>query len=223
MKTYDKIYIGGEWVPASRSERFDITNASNEEVIGSVPKGTADDASRAVEAAAAAFGAWSQTGVEERAQLLQKLQGGLAARMNDLAQTIAAEVGMPIKLSTAIQAGLPTFVMGAFADVVKNYVYEEQVGNSLVVREPVGVVACITPWNYPLLQVVAKVAGALGAGCTLVLKPSEVAPLSAFMLTEIIHEVGLPRGVFNLVSGDGPTVGEALVAHPKVDMVSFTG
>ncbi|HMJ15376.1 MAG TPA: aldehyde dehydrogenase family protein, partial [Polyangiaceae bacterium] len=187
------------------------------------PKGSIGDAERAVERAAQAFPAWSATTVQERAEFLQKLQGGLAARMNEIAEVIASEVGMPIKLSSAIQVGLPTLNMGSCAELVRNYQYEEQVGNSLVVREPVGVVACITPWNYPLLQVVAKVAPALGAGCTVVLKPSEVAPLSAFILTEIIHAAGLPPGVFNLVSGDGPSVGEALVTHPKVDMVSFTG
>src|SRR6185503_9003761 len=144
-------------------------------------------------------------------------------RMSEIAETIAREVGMPIKLSTMIQAGLPTMVMGSFAQLLRDFKWEETVGNSLLVREPVGVVGCITPWNYPLHQVVCKVAPALAAGCTVVLKPSEVAPLSAFILAEIIHEARLPAGVFNLVSGDGPTVGEAIASHPKLDMVSFTG
>jgi betaine-aldehyde dehydrogenase len=223
MKIYDKIYIGGEWVPAHGDESFDVINASTEEIIGRVPKGAIGDVERAVERAAQAFPAWSATSVQERADFLQKFQSGLGARMNEIAEVIASEVGMPIKLSTAIQAGLPTLNMGTFAELVRSYQYEEQVGNSIVVREPVGVVACITPWNYPLHQVVAKVAPAIGAGCTVVLKPSEVAPLSAFILAEIIHAAGLPPGVFNLVSGDGPSVGEALVTHPNVDMVSFTG
>jgi acyl-CoA reductase-like NAD-dependent aldehyde dehydrogenase len=223
MKSYDKIYIGGEWVPSSGTGTFDVTDASTEEVIGRVPAGTAADVQRAVERAAAAFPAWSQTPVEERAQILEKLQAGLGARMTEIAETIAREVGMPIRMSTMIQAGLPTMVMGSFAQIVKNFQWEETIGNSLVVKEPVGVVGAITPWNYPLHQVVAKVAPALAAGCTVVLKPSEVAPLSAFILAEIIHEAKLPPGVFNLVSGDGPTVGEAIASHPKVDMVSFTG
>jgi len=223
MKSYDKVYIGGEWVPSSGKGSFDVIDASSEEVIGRVPAGTAADAERAVERAAAAFPAWSRSSVEERAQYLDKLQAGLGARMSEIAETIAREVGMPIKLSTMIQAGLPTMVMGSFAQLLRDFKWEETVGNSLVVREPVGVVGCITPWNYPLHQVVAKVAPALAAGCTVVLKPSEVAPLSAFMFAEIIDEARLPAGVFNLVSGDGPTVGEAIAAHPKVDMVSFTG
>ena len=143
--------------------------------------------------------------------------------MNEIGETIAAEVGMPIALSKMIQAGLPTMTFGSAAQLASSYPFEEQSGNSLVVREPVGVVGCITPWNYPLHQVAAKVALALAAGCTVVLKPSEVAPLSAFMLAEIIDAVRLPRGVFNLVSGDGATVGEAISAHPEIDMVSFTG
>lgn len=223
MKTYDKIYIGGEWVKPSSTETFKILDSSTEEVIGHIPNSTPADVARGVDRAAQAFGAWSETPVEQRAEFLQKLQMGLGARMSVFAEVIAREVGMPLKLATTVQVGLPAMNLGLFADVVRNFQYEEQVGNSLVVREPVGVVACITPWNYPLLQVVAKIAPALGAGCTVVLKPSEVAPLSAFMLTEIIHEAGLPPGVFNLVSGDGPNVGEALVTHPKIDMISFTG
>jgi acyl-CoA reductase-like NAD-dependent aldehyde dehydrogenase len=223
MKAYDKIYIGGEWVAASSSESFEVLNASTEEVIGRIPKATPADAARAAERAAAAFPAWSEASIEQRADFLQRLQGAMGARMNELAETIASEVGMPLKVAVPVQVGLPTLDVGSFAEIVRTYPYEEQVGHSLVVREPVGVVACITPWNYPLLQVVAKIAPAIGAGCTVVLKPSEVAPLSAFMLTELIDEIGLPPGVFNLVSGDGPTVGEALVTHPKIDMVSFTG
>ena len=159
----------------------------------------------------------------ERAAYLQKIQAGLAARTQEIAETIAGEVGMPMRLSTMIQAGLPTMNFGVFAQLAASYPFEEQAGSSLVVREPVGVVGCITPWNYPLHQIAAKVAPALAAGCTVVLKPSEVAPLSAFILAEIIDSVRLPRGVFNLVCGDGQTVGEAIVAHPDVDMVSFTG
>ncbi len=223
MKTYDKLYIGGEWTPPSGKGSFDVTNASTEEVMGRIPAGDAADVDRAVRAARAAFDGWSATTPAERAGYLLKIQAGLVARTTEIAETIAAEVGMPIALSTMIQAGRPTLTFGAAAQVATSYVFEEQSGNSVVVKEPVGVVGCITPWNYPLHQIAAKVAPALAAGCTVVLKPSEVAPLSAFILAEIIDSVRLPRGVFNLVSGDGQTVGEAISSHAGVDMVSFTG
>ncbi|HEX7668535.1 MAG TPA: aldehyde dehydrogenase family protein, partial [Polyangiaceae bacterium] len=223
MKTYDKLYIGGEWTPASGKGSFDVINASTEEVMGKIPAGDATDVDRAVKAAKAAFDGWSRTTPAERAEYLQKIQAGLAARSDEIAETIAGEVGMPLPLSKMIQAGLPTLTFGATAALAATYEFEEQAGNSVVVKEPVGVVGCITPWNYPLHQIAAKVAPALAAGCTVVLKPSEVAPLSAFILAEIIDAVRLPRGVFNLVSGDGQTVGEAISGHADVDMVSFTG
>jgi betaine-aldehyde dehydrogenase len=223
MKVYDKLYIGGEWVPPLGKGSFDVVNASTEEVMGKIPAGDANDVARAVKAARAAFDGWSRTPVAERAEYLQKIQAALAARSQEIAETVAGEVGMPLPLSIMIQAGLPTLSFGVAAQTATTYAFEEQVGNSTVVKEPVGVVGCITPWNYPLHQVAAKVAPALAAGCTVVLKPSEVAPLSAFILAEIIDEVRLPRGVFNLVSGDGPIVGEAIAGHPEVDMVSFTG
>ena len=223
MKTYDKHYIGGEWTPSTGSGSFDVIDASTEAVMGRVPAGSAADVDRAVTAARAAFDAWSRTPPAERAAYLQKIQAGIAARTKEIAETIASEVGMPLPLSTMIQAGLPTLTFGASAQLATSYVFEEQSGNSVVVKEAVGVVGCITPWNYPLHQIAAKVAPAMAAGCTVVLKPSEVAPLSAFILAEIIDSVHLPRGVFNLVCGDGPTVGEAIAAHPGVDMVSFTG
>ncbi|HEX8791147.1 MAG TPA: aldehyde dehydrogenase family protein [Polyangiaceae bacterium] len=223
MKAHDKIYIGGEWVAPSGKGAFDVIDASTEEVMGRVPAGDAADVDRAVKAARAAFDGWSRTAPAERAAYLQKIQAGLGARMQEIAETVAREVGMPLSLSQMIQAGLPTMHFGSYAELASTVAHEEKAGNSIVVREPVGVVACITPWNYPLLQVAAKVAPALAAGCTVVLKPSEVAPLSAFILAEIIDAARLPRGVFNLVSGDGPTVGEALASHDGVDMVSFTG
>ncbi len=223
MKTYDKLYIGGEWTPPSGKGSFDVINASTEEVMGRVPAGNAADIDRAAKAAKAAFEGWSRTTPQERGEYLQKIQAGLAARSQEIAETIAGEVGMPMPLSTMIQAGLPTLTFGAMAQLAASYEFEEQTGNSLVIKEPVGVVGCITPWNYPLHQIAAKVGAALAAGCTVVLKPSEVAPLTAFILTEIIDSVRLPRGVFNLVSGDGQTVGEALTGHPDIDMVSFTG
>ena len=219
----ETLYIDGAWVPAEGSGSIEVRSASTEAVIGSVPEGTAADVDRAVRAARRAFEAWSQTSVEERAQYLEKIQQGLSARIEQIAALVAAEVGMPLGLSTAIQAGLPIMTTGQMAQIVRQFAFEEEVGNSLVVREPVGVVGCITPWNYPLHQVANKVAPALAAGCTVVVKPSEVAPFSAFVLAEVVDEAGLPAGVFNLVTGFGPVVGEAIATHPDVDAVSFTG
>ncbi len=223
MQDRDKLYIDGAWVPSTGTDTIDVINAATEEVMGRIPEGTTDDVDRAVAAAKAAFGGWRDTPADERAKYILRLQEGLAARMQEIAEVITGEVGMPITFSNMIQAGLPTAVMGSYVEIVNNFPFEEQMGSSLVVREPVGVVGCITPWNYPLHQIVAKVAPALGAGCTVVLKPSEVAPLSAFILAEIIDDVGLPAGVFNLVTGTGPVVGEAIARHPDVAMVSFTG
>ncbi|HZR13042.1 MAG TPA: aldehyde dehydrogenase family protein [Acidimicrobiia bacterium] len=223
MQDRDKLYIDGSWVPSAGSDTIDVINAATEEVMGRVPDGTPADVDQAVAAARRAFPAWSATPVDERAKYLQRLSEGLGARSDEIAATVSGEVGMPLMWSKMIQAGLPTAVMGSYVDIANNFTFEEQVGNSLVVREPVGVVGCITPWNYPLHQIVAKVAPALAAGCTVVLKPSEVAPLSAFILAEIVDDVGLPPGVFNLVCGTGKTVGEAIASHPDIDMVSFTG
>lgn len=223
MQTFENLYIGGEWVPASSKDTFDVIDSSTEEVCGRIPAGTAADADRAVERAHRAFEPWSRTPLEERAALLERIAAGLGARSAELAEVIAREVGMPVKLAAPIQVGMPTLQVRNYAELARKLVLEEEVGNSLVVREPVGVIGCITPWNYPLNQVVAKVMPALAVGCTVVLKPSEIAPLSAFILAEVIHQAKAPPGVFNLVSGDGPTVGEAIVRHEKLDMVSFTG
>lgn len=223
MRAYDRIYIGGEWVASAGTGVLEVINSTTEEVMGRIPDGTAQDVNTAVAAAKAAFETWSQTSVEERAVYLSKLAAKLAERKEEIAMVIAQEVGMPLPLATAVQAGMPAAMMGAYAKLLADYQFEEKIGNSVVVKEPVGVVGCITPWNFPLHQVVCKVAPALAAGCTVVLKPSEVAPLTAFILAEIVDEVGLPAGVFNLVSGLGATVGEAIAAHPDIDMVSFTG
>ena len=220
---HDKLYVNGRWVEPEGSGKLDVINSTTEEVMGRVPEATPEDVNAAVAAARAAFDSWSQTSPAERAGFLQRIAEGLGARQKEVAAIIAAEVGMPLPLATAVQAGLPAMVMGSYAKLVAEYSFEEQVGNSLVVKEPVGVVGLITPWNYPLHQVVAKVAPALAAGCTVVLKPSEVAPLTAFILAEIVDEVGLPAGVFNLITGLGPVVGEAMAAHTDVDMISFTG
>jgi aldehyde dehydrogenase (NAD+) len=219
----DKLYIGGEWVEPSGDGVLEVIDSTTEQVMGSVPQGTPDDLDKAVAAARAAFDGWSQTPLDERVAACAAIGQQLAARSAEIAALIAREVGMPIELATMIQAGLPTMDFASMTEVAERTAWEEQVGNSLVVREPVGVVGCITPWNYPLHQICAKVAPALAAGCTVVVKPSEVTPLNAFVLAEIVHDVGLPAGVFNLVPGVGPTVGEAMAAHPDIDMISFTG
>jgi betaine-aldehyde dehydrogenase len=223
MQNRDKLYIDGRWTAASGKKTIDVLSASTEEVMGRIPEGDASDVQAAVAAARRAFDGWAATPVAERAAFLKKIQEGLKARADDIARTISGEVGMPLKLSTMIQAGSPIGTFGMYARMLGDFAFEEKVGHSLVVREPIGVVAAITPWNYPLHQIAAKVAPALAAGCTVVLKPSEVAPLNAFILAEVIDAVSLPAGVFNLVTGTGPVVGEALVTHPEVDMVSFTG
>ena len=223
MEIRDKLYIGGAWVPSTGAGIHEVIDSNTEEVIGKVPEGTAEDVERAVAAAAEAFVAWSATSLEERTKLLERVAEGLGARNAEIAATISREVGMPLSLSAPIQAGLPQQAFADAAAQVRTLVWEEELGNSLVVREPIGVVGAITPWNYPLYQIALKVAPAMAVGCTVVLKPSEVAPLNAFALAEVIDEVGLPPGVFNLVSGPGATVGEAIASHPNVDMVSFTG
>ena len=223
MDVRDKIYINGSWVASTGKGTLDVIDSTTEEVMATIPEGTPEDVDKAVRAAAAAFPAWAATSREERAKALIRIGEALAARTDEIAAIISHEVGMPMTLSAGVQVGLPA---GAFADAAhaaEAFPWEEEIGNSLVVHEPVGVVGAITPWNYPLYQVVLKVAPALAAGCTVVLKPSEVAPLNAFVVAEVIHEVGLPAGVFNLVTGVGPVVGEAIAAHPLVDMVSFTG
>ncbi|HXI92176.1 MAG TPA: aldehyde dehydrogenase family protein [Blastocatellia bacterium] len=223
MSVREKLYANGEWVEPTGRGMLDVINSTTEEVMGRVPEGTAEDINRAVSAARRAFDSWAANSAAERAGFLQKIAAGLAARQNEIAAIIASEVGMPLPLATMVQAGMPAMVMGSYAKLLADYSFEEQIGNSLVVKEPVGVIGCITPWNFPLHQVVAKVAPALAAGCTVVLKPSEVAPLTAFILAEIVDDAGLPAGVFNLVTGLGPVVGEALASHPDVDMISFTG
>src|ERR1019366_2714506 len=219
----DSFYINGEWVKASSPDTLDVTTSGTGELYATIPVGTVDEPNRAVAAAAAAFTGWSNTSPKERGEFLLRISEKLAERSDDIALTIANEVGMPLMLSKGIQAGLPTMTFADNAQRAMEFVWEEEVGNSTLVREPVGVVAAITPWNYPLHQIANKVAAALAAGCTVVLKPSEIAPVNAFILADIIHEVGLPKGVFNMVTGLGPVVGEAMVAHPKTDMVSFTG
>jgi aldehyde dehydrogenase (NAD+) len=223
VQAKDRIFIGGEWVEPSGAEPIEVVNATTEEVMGTIPGCSAEDSDRAVAAAREAFESWSQTSREERAGYLAAIAAGLGERAEEIATTITQELGMPLKLSQMIQVGLPTSQFAAMPKLMEEVRWEEEIGNSKVLREPVGVLGAITPWNYPLNQIAAKVAPALAAGCTVVLKPSEVTPLNAFLLAEVIEAAGLPAGVFNLVTGVGPVVGEAIAAHPDVDMVSFTG
>ena len=220
---YNKFYINGEWVEPAGRETIDVINPATEEAFATISMGTAEDVDAAAKAARAAFPAWSQSSVEERKTVLQKIMAGIQARACDLAAAITSEMGAPVGLANAAQvpSGLGHFA--AILPVLENYKFQETRGSTLIVKEAAGVCGFITPWNWPLNQIACKVAPALAAGCTIVLKPSEVAPINAYILAEIIDECGLPPGVFNLVNGDGPNVGAAISAHPEVDVVSFTG
>ncbi|MEN9287006.1 MAG: hypothetical protein RIS39_998 [Actinomycetota bacterium] len=223
MTNYDKIYVNGKWVSPSTKDTMPVFDSTDESVMATIPAAGAADVDAAAKAARAAFDAWAGLDVQERAKYMSRIGDGLAGRMDEIATAISRETGMTKMLSQLVQVGLPINSFKQAAAIAEKFQYEREVGNSLVVREPVGVVGCITPWNYPLHQIAAKVAFAMAAGCTVVLKPSEIAPLDAFMLTEIIDEIGLPAGVFNMVTGVGPVVGEAMAAHPQIDMMSFTG
>ncbi len=223
MESRDDLYVNGCWVRSSATGSLEVTNAATEEVIARIPDGTPEDVDRAVSAAVRAFPAWAGTSAEGRGALLAAVADGLKARAGAIAEVIAQEVGMPIGLARRVQAGLPIATFASMPALLQQITHEERIGNSLVILEPIGVVGCITPWNFPLHQLAAKVAPALAAGCTVVAKPSELAPLSAYLLAESVEEAGLPPGVFNLVMGTGPVVGEALARHPGVNMLTFTG
>ncbi|MGW7100792.1 aldehyde dehydrogenase family protein [Streptomyces sp. NPDC054838] len=223
MKAHDGMYIGGAWRPASGRDRIEVVNPADEQVIGGVPAGTAEDVDAAVRAARAALPGWAATAPAERAALIGALRDVLVARKGEIAETITAELGTTLGFAEAVHVGAPIGVAASYAELAASYVFEERLGNSTVLLEPVGVVGAITPWNYPLHQIVAKVAPALAAGCTLVLKPAEDTPLTAQLFAEAVHEAGVPAGVFNLVTGTGPVAGQALAAHEGVDLVSFTG
>jgi aldehyde dehydrogenase (NAD+) len=219
----DRLYIGGEWVEPAGSGTMEVVDSTTERVIGRIPEGTPEDVGRAVKAARTGFEAWRDVPVERRVEACAAISAALAERGEEIGALIAAEVGMPLRQARQIQAALPAMDFASMAQVANEVAWEEQIGNSLIVREPVGVVGCITPWNYPLHQICSKVAPALTAGCSVVVKPSEVTPLTSFVLAEIVDSLDLPAGVFNLVTGYGPVVGEAIAAHDDVDMVSFTG
>ncbi len=217
-------YIDGAWRRSAGTTRTDVVNPATEEIIDQVPEGVPADVDSAVAAARRAFPGWAATSRAERARYLDAARALLEAAADDLAETIARDMGSPLSFARKVQVALPIEVLGSYVELLGSYDFDgTRVGNSLIVRDPAGVVGAITPWNYPLHQVVAKVAPALAAGCTVVLKPSEVAPLAALALAAIFDQAGLPRGVFNLVNGTGATVGEAIASHPGVDMVSFTG
>lgn len=218
-----QLFIDGAWIASESNATLAVVSPIDGAEIARIPAATAGDVERAVAAARRAFDGWAATPVAERAALLKAIQGQLKARAGEIASAISTEMGCPIRFAQTVQAGSPIASFGMYARLLGDFAFEETVGNSKVLREPVGVVAAITPWNYPLHQVAAKVAAALAAGCTVVLKPSEIAPLDALILAEAVAAVGLPPGVFNLVTGTGPVVGEALATHPEVDMVSFTG
>ncbi|GGX49958.1 aldehyde dehydrogenase family protein [Streptomyces fructofermentans] len=223
MKAHDGMYIDGAWRPAAGADTIAVVNPADEQVLAHVPAGTAEDVDAAVRAARAAFPAWAATPPAERAARIGALRDVLVARADEIAATVTAELGSPLKFSQAVHVGAPVAVAGSYAELAASYAFEEKVGNSTVHLEPVGVVGAITPWNYPLHQIVAKVAPALAAGCTVVLKPAEDTPLTAQLFAEAVDEAGVPAGVFNLVTGLGPVAGQALASHAGVDLVSFTG
>ena len=217
------LYIDGEWATPSGGDTITVIEAATGETMGTVPSGDAADAERAILAARRAFSSWSQVPITERADIVSAIAVGLREREDELSRIMSQEVGTPLAISVRVQVGLAASVFESIAQAARDLPAEERIGNSIVLRVPVGVVGAITPWNYPLYQLAAKVGPALAAGCTVVVKPSSVAPLSNFILAEIIDGLGLPAGVFNLVSGPGALIGEKLSSHPEVDMVSITG
>lgn len=223
MRDYLKFYIDGQWVQPKGSKTVDVINPATEAVAGRVTLGTADDVDLAVRAARKAFPSFSQTSREERVDLLERIIAEYQKRFEDMAKAITEEMGAPSWLAQRAQAAMGIAHVQTALQVLKDYKFEEDRGTTRLVKEPIGVCAFITPWNWPINQIACKVAPALATGCTMVLKPSEVAPFSAWIWTEILAAAGVPAGVYNLVNGDGPVVGAALSSHPEVDMVSFTG
>ncbi|HVJ52610.1 MAG TPA: aldehyde dehydrogenase family protein [Aliidongia sp.] len=218
-----QFYINREWVAPASSATLDVIDPSNEEVITRIAMGTARDVDRAVAAAKAAFPSFSRTSREDRIALLQRIVAAYQARYQDIAGAISREMGAPTKLANQAQAAMGLAHLAKMIEVLGDYRFERLQGTTMIRREPIGVCGFITPWNWPINQIMCKVAPALAAGCTMVLKPSEIAPLDAIILAEVLHEAGVPKGVFNLVNGDGAGVGQAIASHPDIDMVSFTG
>ena len=223
MESCLKFYINGEWIDPSDPKPLDVINPATEEVIGQIMLGNAADVDKAVAAAKAAFESYSRTTVAERIELLEAIQAAYKERYGEMVETISAEMGAPVWLCKAAQAAMGPAHLGTAIEVLKNYKFEEDRGTITLRREPIGVCGFITPWNWPINQIACKVLPALAAGCTMVLKPSEVAPLNAAIFAEVLDKAGVPKGVFNLVNGDGPSVGSAMSGHPDIDMMSFTG
>jgi len=223
MRESRQFYINGEWVDPARPNSFDVINPATEEVCAHISLGSEEDVNRAVAAARAAFESYSRTSVKERIELLESCAAVYQKRYNDIADAIREEMGAPQELAAGAQAFCGLGHLQQAAKVLKNFQFEEDLGSTRVFKEPIGVCGLITPWNWPVNQISCKVAPALAVGCTMVLKPSEVAPLSAYIYAQVMHEAGVPAGVFNMVNGDGPVVGTALSKHPGVDMMSFTG
>jgi aldehyde dehydrogenase (NAD+) len=223
MREYLKFYIDGRWVDPVEPATLDVENPATEEVSGKISLGSAADVDNAVTAARKAFHGWSQSSREERLELMQAILAEYQNRAGDLADAVTEEMGAPASLASGPQVQLGLGHLVTAIDVLKNFQFEEQHGATLVVKEPIGVCGLITPWNWPLNQIAVKVYPALATGCTMILKPSEVAPYSAYIFTEILEAAGVPAGVYNLVNGDGAGVGVALASHPDIDMVSFTG
>jgi aldehyde dehydrogenase (NAD+) len=223
MRNYLQFYIDGRWVDPAQAKSIDVINPATEKSAGRISMGSAADVDKAVLAARKAFATYSQTSVDERVALLEKIIDEYKKRYADMAAAITEEMGAPVKLANEAQAAMGIGHLQTALGVLKGFAFQKQRGSTLLVSEPIGVCAFITPWNWPVNQIACKVAPALAVGCTMVLKPSEIAPFSAQVWTEILHAAGVPAGVFNLVNGDGPTVGAALSSHVEVDMVSFTG
>ena len=224
MKVCEEFYINGEWVkPVNDLKTLDVINPATEEVFGRIALGDKDDVDAAVEAAYTAFESFGYSSIDERVSLLEKILEVYKGKYDESAETISSEMGAPIGLSKAAQAATGLGHISTALETLKNYKFEEVKGSALIRKEPIGVVGMITPWNWPINQITCKVGPALAAGCTMVLKPTEIAPFNAILLADVLHEAGVPKGVFNLVNGDGPSVGEAMSAHPKIDMMSFTG
>jgi aldehyde dehydrogenase (NAD+) len=222
LRRHDTIYVGGEWVKPATLDTIEVINPATEQVIGVVPAGNPEDVDAAVAAARGAAEEWAATPPDKRAAHLAELRDALNTHRRTAAMLITSELGAPVRITDRVHVGTPIDVLDSYVELLSTYEFHERIGHSLVLAEPVGVVGAIAPWNYPLHQAVAKIAAALAAGCTVILKPAEETPLNAFLLAEAVHEAGLPAGVFNLVPG-GPQLGEALAAHESVDMVSFTG
>tara|TARA_B100001113_G_scaffold67321_2_gene51897 strand:+ start:7941 stop:9359 length:1419 start_codon:yes stop_codon:yes gene_type:complete len=223
MHDREEMYINGKWIKAKGTEKINVINPSTEEIIGTIPVGNLEDIDYAIKSAKEAFTNWSRSEIGDRIEILNSLSASLKDRSEEIAQIITSEVGTPIGYSRTAMVGTPRVVARSYAKILETFEWEEEVRNSLIVKEAIGVCAFITPWNFPLHQIIGKVAPAIAAGCTMILKPSKEAPLSAFILAEILDEIGLPKGVFNLVTGHGSEIGEYLSAHSDIDMVSFTG